>query len=236
MSVRAVGPRTTGAGRGRPARAGLRADILRTAEAVFMGRDFHAVVMDDIAQRCGVGKGTLYRYFPNKQELLYAVIRDGLVSLLEQIRSSVGSPTPPAETLAAFVRAVLGHFAARPGLASLVDREESKRGVAQTTWFRRRDEVARLLEAVIADGIRKGDFRRVDPRLASQMLLGMIRAMNRYRSPQDPIGAVSDTVIAVFLGGITRSDEQPAGAKPHGRGKPKEAGRAVAGTRRRRSA
>jgi AcrR family transcriptional regulator len=234
--VRAVGPRTTGASRGRPARAGLRADILRTAEAVFMGRDFHAVVMDDIAQRCGVGKGTLYRYFPNKQELFYAVMRDGLGSLLEQLRSSVGSATPPAETLAAFVRAVLGHFAARPGLASLIDREESKRGVAQTTWFRRRAEVARLLEDVIADGIRKGDFRRVDPRLASQMLLGMIRAMNRYRAPQAPIGAVSGTVITVFLGGITRPDDAPPRPKPQPNGKPQNAGRSVAGTRRRRSA
>src|SRR5579885_2759999 len=131
MSVRAVGTRTPGAARGRPARAGLRAEILRTAEAEFMGRDFHAVVMDDIAQRCGVGKGTLYRYFPNKQELLYAVLRDGLGSLLDELRADVGSERPPAEMLAAFVHAVLGHFAARPGLASLIDREESKRGVAQ---------------------------------------------------------------------------------------------------------
>src|SRR5690242_21958602 len=110
MTVRAVGPRTTGAARGRPARAGLRADILRTAEAEFMGRDFHAVVMDDIAKRCGVGKGTLYRYFPNKQELLQAVMRDGLVSLKEQIHGTIGSASPPAEKLAEIVGAILGHF------------------------------------------------------------------------------------------------------------------------------
>jgi AcrR family transcriptional regulator len=230
-----VGPRANGAPRGRPARAGLRAEILRTAEAEFMGRDFHAVVMDDIAQRCGVGKGTLYRYFPNKQELLYAVMRDGLASLVDEIRGGgVGAPRPPAETLALFVRAVLSHFAARPGLASLIDREESKRGVAQTTWFRRRAEVAQLLEDVIADGIRNGDFRRVDPRLASQMLLGMIRAMNRYRSPHHRIEAVSDTVIGVFLGGIVQREDTPARPTRPPRKRP-EGGRA-AGTRRRRSA
>jgi AcrR family transcriptional regulator len=227
------GSKTIAAHRGRPARAGLRAEILRTAEAEFMGRDFHAVVMDDIAQRCGVGKGTLYRYFPNKQELLYAVMRDGLSTLLDEIRGDIESSRPPSETLAMFVRAVLGHFAARPGLASLIDREESKRGVAQTTWFRRRAEVARLLEEVIADGIAKGDFRRVDPRLASQMLLGMIRAMNRYRSPHNRIGAVSDTVMGVFLGGIAQRGDAPAGAAPSRRaGRP----RRTAPARRSRSA
>lgn len=171
-----------------------------------MGRDFHAVMMDDIARRCGVGKGTLYRYFANKQELLYAVMRDGMLALLEQIRAESVSTVPPAEKLSAIVHAVLGHFAARPGLASIVDREESKRGVTQTKWFRRRAEVARLVADVIADGCARGVFRPIDPRLASEMLLGMIRALNRYRAPRMPIAQVSATVMSVFLAGIVAPD------------------------------
>jgi AcrR family transcriptional regulator len=188
--------------RGRPARAGLRAEILRTAEAEFMGRDFHAVVMDDIAKRCGVGKGTLYRYFPNKQELLQAVMRDGLVSLKEQIHGTIGSASPPAEKLAAIVGAILAHFAARPGLARIVDREDGKRGVSQTRWFKSRAEVARLLAEVIADGVADGTFKPVDSRLTAEMLLGMIRALNRYRAPSTPITVVTRTVMSVFLTGI----------------------------------
>jgi TetR/AcrR family fatty acid metabolism transcriptional regulator len=218
--------------RGRPARAGLRAEILRTAEAEFMGRDFHAVVMDDIARRCGVGKGTLYRYFPNKQELLQAVMRDGLVSLKEQIHGTIGSASPPAEKLAEIVGAILGHFAARPGLARIVDREDGKRGVSQTRWFKSRAEVARLLAEVIASGVADGAFKPVDPRLAAEMLLGMIRAMNRYRAPNTPIAVVTRTVMNVFLSGITdaagvvapRSEGGRAAAAPR---------RAAAGSRRR---
>ena len=199
-----------------------------------MGRDFHAVVMDDIAQRCGVGKGTLYRYFPNKQELLYAVMRDGMIALLEQIHAAVGSTTPPAEKLASIVHAVLAHFAARPGLASIVDREESKRGVALTKWFRRRAEVARLLADVIADGVRSGDFRKIDPRLASEMLLGMIRAMNRYRSPQAKIETVSATVMGVFLAGIAPEPALTQSPRPRvPRSKPAPRRSIAAGSRRR---
>lgn len=219
-----AGTRTATAPRGRPARAGLRADILRTAEAEFMGRDFHAVVMDDIAKRCGVGKGTLYRYFPNKQELLQAVMRDGLVTLKEQIHGTIESAAPPAEKLAGIVGAILSHFAARPGLARIVDREEGKRGVSQTRWFRSRAEVVRLLEQVIADGIRDGAFKPVDPRLASEMLLGMIRAMNRYGAAQTPSAVVTRNVMSVFLTGITDTDASTASVAPR---------RAAAGSRRR---
>jgi TetR/AcrR family fatty acid metabolism transcriptional regulator len=227
-----AGTRTAPVPRGRPARAGLRAEILRTAEAEFMGRDFHAVVMDDIAKRCGVGKGTLYRYFANKQELLQAVMRDGLITLKQQIHGTIESASPPAEKLAGIVGAILAHFLARPGLARIVDREEGKRGVSQTRWFRSRAEVARLLAKVIADGIRDGAFKPVDPRLAAEMLLGMIRAMNRYGAAQTPIAVVTRTVMSVFLTGITRPDTVPA-ARTESRRAPAAQRRVAAGTRRR---
>ena len=47
-----------------------RDEILAAAEKEFARRDFHLVLMDDVAARAGVGKGTLYRYFPTKDELL----------------------------------------------------------------------------------------------------------------------------------------------------------------------
>jgi len=49
---------------GPPAHPGLREDILRAAETIFTRRDYTRWQMDDVAEACGVGKGTLYRYFP----------------------------------------------------------------------------------------------------------------------------------------------------------------------------
>ena len=48
--------------------------IVRAAAEVFANRDFHRVLMDDVAARAGVGKGTLYRYFPTKDDLYFATI------------------------------------------------------------------------------------------------------------------------------------------------------------------
>ena len=46
-----------------------RATILKAASDVFKGRRFDEVTLDEIAVRAGVGKGTLYLYFKNKEDL-----------------------------------------------------------------------------------------------------------------------------------------------------------------------
>jgi len=46
-----------------------RSDILSSARDLFREKGFHNTKMDDIAQAAGVGKGTLYEYFKNKQEI-----------------------------------------------------------------------------------------------------------------------------------------------------------------------
>ncbi|HZR82014.1 MAG TPA: TetR/AcrR family transcriptional regulator [Candidatus Binatia bacterium] len=201
--MRAAGtPSPVAPQRGRPPTAGLRNAILRNAEASFTGRDFHAVAMDDIARRCGVGKGTLYRYFESKDALFHSVMLEGLAELAGQIRAVAAAESAPPAKLAAIVRSILRHFAARPGLAGLVDREERKRGAAARRWFGRRAELARLVAGVIDDGVRTGQFRAIEPRLAAEMLLGMLRAMNRYPAARESLATVERAVLDVFLEGV----------------------------------
>lgn len=46
-----------------------RQDILNSARALFKDKGYHNTKMDDIAVGAGVGKGTLYEYFKNKQDI-----------------------------------------------------------------------------------------------------------------------------------------------------------------------
>lgn len=86
---RALPATTHNTRRGRPPIAGVRQDILRAAEIIFTRRDFHEVLMEDVAQECGVGKGTLYRYFPSKRELYLAVMFEGIEALRDDLRASL---------------------------------------------------------------------------------------------------------------------------------------------------
>src|ERR1035438_7432335 len=92
---------TTGA----PARSGeprpLRADaqrnyqrLLSAASATFAEHSADDASLEEIARRAGVGIGTLYRHFPNRQALLEAVYRDQAEALHAGALELLNSPSP----------------------------------------------------------------------------------------------------------------------------------------------
>ncbi|MDF2949214.1 MAG: transcriptional regulator, TetR family [Sedimentibacter sp.] len=62
-----------------------RSDILTSARALFKENGFHNTKMEDIAQRAGVGKGTLYEYFKNKQEIFDETCIEYVELILEKV-------------------------------------------------------------------------------------------------------------------------------------------------------
>lgn len=67
-----------------------RNDILTSAKVLFKEKGFHNTKMDEIAQNAGVGKGTLYEYFKNKQEIFDETCVERVTKLreyMEEIRN-----------------------------------------------------------------------------------------------------------------------------------------------------
>src|SRR3989442_14156748 len=120
MSVPLVRSDSVPARRGRPPTPGLRDRILRAAETVFARHDYHEVQMDDVVEACGVGKGTLYRYFPSKQDLYFAVMFEGIARLRVELETAVGSDEPPARKIRRIVYRTLAHFWDRRFFFSLI--------------------------------------------------------------------------------------------------------------------
>jgi AcrR family transcriptional regulator len=58
--------------------------LLDAALALFVEKGFAATRSEEVARRAGVSKGTLYLYYPSKQELFKAVVRQNLSSLIAQ--------------------------------------------------------------------------------------------------------------------------------------------------------
>ncbi|MFG1609084.1 TetR/AcrR family transcriptional regulator [Actinoplanes sp. NPDC049265] len=91
----------------------MRADALRNrtallaaAEAEFADRGMDASVAD-IARRAGIGKGTLFRHFPTKDDLLAAVVLDRITGLTALAGDLSRAPDPGA-ALAEFMAAAAG--------------------------------------------------------------------------------------------------------------------------------
>jgi AcrR family transcriptional regulator len=109
----------TGAPRARRERADARRNrerVLAAAQAVFAEQGPEAS-LEEIARRAGVGIGTLYRHFPNRQALLEAMFRDSVADLCGQADALLEGATP-FEALRTWLRAQLAHATSYGSLAA----------------------------------------------------------------------------------------------------------------------
>ncbi|WP_297626058.1 TetR/AcrR family transcriptional regulator [Nocardia sp.] len=129
--------------RGPSAAAGNRAALITAARQVFAETGFHAP-FSLIARTAGVGQGSLYRHFPDRQSLALAVFENNIESLesfaaapevtLDAILTEVIAQLPSAITIVA----ALDHTATDPHLSALADRLRhllaTKLEPARPTW------------------------------------------------------------------------------------------------------
>jgi AcrR family transcriptional regulator len=102
--------------------------MLEVAGRSFAARGFHAVSMDEIAERAGISKPLLYNYFGSKEGLYVAFVRQQGTALLDAMRQATEPGAPPAEALWAGTLAFLGYVDEhRPGWA-LLYREAANQG------------------------------------------------------------------------------------------------------------
>lgn len=76
-----------------------------------------AASLNKIAQRAGVGPGTLYRHFPSAQDLLVAIVAEDVAALVTNGRDLLKHPDP-AEALRIWLRAVAAHATTMRGLVA----------------------------------------------------------------------------------------------------------------------
>jgi len=152
------------------------AQILKAALTEFGERGLSSARLDDIAKRAGLSKGTIYLYFPNKEELFREVVRYTVVSQLEESERQFGEITGSAtEALTLFMRTFWlfirsTQFAPLFRLihAEIHNYPDLARFYADEVVTRR----LRLIASIITRGIETGEFRDVDPNVAARMLTG----------------------------------------------------------------
>lgn len=154
--------------------------ILQAASKSFRDRGFHATGMRDIASALGMTVGSLYYYFPSKEDLLAFCQRDTL-ELLEAVLAEVrASRLGVADRLAHLVER---HVAClnEGGRGSLAHLEvPALEGEAHRELIAKRDAYERGLRDVIEEGTAAGEFRAVDSGVAARAVLGAVNWTVRW--------------------------------------------------------
>src|SRR5262245_14530703 len=87
-----------------------RSAILQGARAVFARKGYADAVVDDIAAEVGIGKGTLYLYFPSKEQIYLAALIEDAAALDAESRSAMEAARSWREALRAYVETRLHYF------------------------------------------------------------------------------------------------------------------------------
>jgi TetR/AcrR family transcriptional regulator, cholesterol catabolism regulator len=153
-----------------------RRDILMAAAAVLHEKGYHRTKMEEIAKAVDLTAGSLYHHFPNgKQEILIAVLTDGLDEITRGIEEVYHSQLSPKEK---FRRAVHLHVT---GITSNVSvgaamvfeiRNMLDLPQIREAYVRRRDAFEKLFRHIIQEGIDQGAFQPVEVKLFVRMMLG----------------------------------------------------------------
>jgi AcrR family transcriptional regulator len=179
--------------------------ILEAAARVFSGRPFHEVLIDDIATAAGVGKGTIYRYFPTKDDLFFAAILHSFDRLSDALAESLAQETSPRRRLERIAREVLSFSWGRRDLFTLLLNDERRFAKRDGELQKRREAVSRLAQEAILEGIRRREFRGIDARIGAELFRGMIRAANTLRRPEDTLDGLVSEIVGIFTHGIERA-------------------------------
>jgi len=173
--------------------------MLDVAARLFGTQHFHEVRMDDVATGAGVGKGTIYRYFEDKDELYLALLARAGDQLSARFQADVAAAATPLAKLEALAAAVLLFFDEQPHVFDLIQRADAQRG-RDTPWQKTRDEAIRLVLAIFAEGSDKKAFNVSDPTVAALLLLGGLRAVIRF-GPRPHAAAQARQIVHMVLFG-----------------------------------
>ena len=197
-------------------------ELVAAALACFAERGFAATKLDDIAAKAGVSKGTVYLYFPSKEELFKAVVREGLVPALERgermLEEHRGSASQLLRQLMHGWWEVIGNTPFG-GLPKLMFSE--CRNFPELGRFYYEEVISRgyrLIEQVVERGMRSGEFRRMEPDYVTRLVIAPLVLLAIWRHSfdfcdshrLDPQRYVEHHVTLLLEGLVTERGRTPA--------------------------
>jgi AcrR family transcriptional regulator len=187
-----------------------RARIMDTAEALFRRLGYAKTAVADIAAELKMSPANVYRFFPSKNAIIEAICQRCLGDLEDTAWAVARSRGSAAERLERLVLEILAYHRENHLTEQRVN--DMVLAAIELSWgaIRAHKEHMRMVfEAVLREGIERGEFERVDPRETSRLM--MISLVNfchpvlvaQYLQDQGDLEADARATIRFLLRAIT---------------------------------
>ena len=180
--------------------------IMQAAEKLFTSRRYHELTTDDIARAARVGKGTIYRYFEDKDDLFFQVAVSGFEELCELLRSRVPGDAPFRDQLLGACAEIPKFYRRRAQLLRMMQAEEGRMPWRQDKirqrWAARREKLIAAVADILREGVAEGEIRADVPcEVLATFLLGMLRTRGRNLADAPPALRSDELLLDLFCRG-----------------------------------
>ncbi|WP_246272387.1 TetR/AcrR family transcriptional regulator [Amycolatopsis acididurans] len=185
-------------------------EMYEQATRLFAERGFAGTSLQDIADAIGITRPALYYYVKSKDELLAKLVTEVTNGPLNELKELVEQADLDAVgQLRAIVEIIVRRRATQPARFRLLIRSEAELPEELTAAYdESRRAVLKTVAEVIEDGIRAGQFRPVDARVAALGVLGMCNWVAWWFNPggRDNEEAVTDQFAEMAIAALRRAD------------------------------
>jgi AcrR family transcriptional regulator len=186
--------------------------ILDAIERLLARYGYKKTTMDDLAREAGIGKGTIYLYFPSKEEVALSSIDRVVARVQARLRSLAAADEPAPERLRQMLaaRVLLRFDSVQTYSQGLDDLFESLRPAYMARRDRYFDTEADIFAGVLAVGRRQKAFTFTDVHATARALLLATNALLPYSLSPQELGRRADiekkvnTLASLLLHGLLR--------------------------------
>lgn len=181
-----------------------RDSILDAARTVFARQGYASTVVEDIADQAGIGKGTLYLYFPSKEKIYLDALMEDARRLDDDSRAAMAAAATWREKLRAYLEVRLRYFDEHQDFLRIYMTEFRTMCMLgkplHAELYRLAEHCEAQLAQMFASAAGRGEIRNIDPELAALTVSDLTRGLmeRRLRQWGRPVG-VADTEFALGL-------------------------------------
>jgi AcrR family transcriptional regulator len=187
--------------------------ILEAAARLFAKHGYAETDTQLLADELGVGKGTLYRYFPSKRDLFLAAADRVMTMLRQRVDAAIAGIDEPFERISVAIRTYLTFFGDHPEFVELLMQERAQfKDRDKPTYFEHREQNIEpwraLYRSLIADGrIRDMPVERILDVMSAACYGTMFT--NYFTGRQKTPEAQAEEILDVVFNGILSDGERP---------------------------
>ncbi len=181
--------------------------IVKAGAALFREKGFGAASMRDLAETLGIEAASLYNHIRSKNEILESIcfnVANRFNTHLDEIETSSNTPLKKIETLLRFhIQQMLENYEE----VIVSDREWKHLEDPYLSNFRtQRRNYRKRLAAIIEDGIKKGEIKKIDAPTAVVILLQAVSGIESWHRSTAKIsgGELEDNMVLILVEGMKK--------------------------------